>query len=330
VISLIRHAWYAACHGSDLRETPIHAKVLGHDLVLFREATGVPRALRRYCPHRGCDLALGTVHGETLVCPFHGWHFVGRDGQCTHIPANATNVSIPRSVVAHVYAVHEEAGLIWVCVGDVSTTPPPLNLFSELVDPAYQRIPFRTQWQAHFTRSIESALDVSHLPFVHPSSTGSDVDPRVEGPDWATADTGLSMQPTPFAARHPMEPRPQTWPNEARVQICVNYPNHWIIRAPTGNDGMMCTFLTFTPVDDTTTEIFGYALRNFAQDAEFLDEYHLSHTLRVMDEDRVIVESIRPRQSPFDLHQEHHVSSDAPALRYRVWLKQAWEREQQH
>jgi phthalate 4,5-dioxygenase len=66
---------------------PVKAvRLLGQDLVLFRDANGQFGLLDRDCPHRGADLAFGRNEGDGLRCPFHGWKF-DLSGQCTETPA---------------------------------------------------------------------------------------------------------------------------------------------------------------------------------------------------------------------------------------------------
>jgi nitrite reductase/ring-hydroxylating ferredoxin subunit len=55
---------------------PVKAvRLLGQDLVLFKNADGSFGLLDRDCPHRGADLAFGRNEGDGLRCPFHGWKF---------------------------------------------------------------------------------------------------------------------------------------------------------------------------------------------------------------------------------------------------------------
>ncbi|WP_396438897.1 Rieske 2Fe-2S domain-containing protein, partial [Limnohabitans sp.] len=66
---------------------PVKAvRILGQDLVLFRNAQGDYGLLDRDCPHRGADLAFGRNEGDGLRCPFHGWKF-DVTGQCIETPA---------------------------------------------------------------------------------------------------------------------------------------------------------------------------------------------------------------------------------------------------
>ncbi|OFW82242.1 MAG: hypothetical protein A2201_05420, partial [Alicyclobacillus sp. RIFOXYA1_FULL_53_8] len=200
---------------------------------------------------------------------------------------------------------------------------PPLPMFPELRDSSYVRIPFQTTWRAHLTRVVESVLDISHLPFVHPETTGQDVNPVVEGIDYEVTDEGMTIYPAPFAPSHPMEPSPFSNPTDEQVEIECRFPNHWIIRTPMGEDKWMCTYLTFSPRHEDETAIFGTALRNFDEDSSFLDLFHIEHTRFVMEQDRVIVESLRPYAAPFQFSAEVHTPSDAPSIRYRKWMRDA-------
>jgi len=131
---------------------------------------------------------------------------------------------------------------------------------------------------------------------------------------------GIVIRPRAFAPAHPLEPNPYATSDAGETEIQLWFPNQWLIRTPMGDDTWMCTFLTFTPVDDEHTDIFGLALRSFQPDNVFLDEFHIQHTLFVMEQDQRIVESIRPYVPPMNLQQELHVPSDTPTARHRAMI----------
>ncbi|MCL6516082.1 aromatic ring-hydroxylating dioxygenase subunit alpha [Alicyclobacillus sp.] len=323
---MLREAWYAVARSEELAPGPIPVRVHGEEWVLFRGADGVASAIGARCPHRGAHLGDGCVAQGEIVCPFHGWRF-NREGRCTRVPANRPEEAIPARARVPVRPVMERAGWVWLYTGE---TPRPLRLFPELEDPEYRRIHFELLWRAHFTRTVENSLDVSHLPFVHADTTG-EVDPMVHHLRYGAEGDRLWIHPAPFRRSHPMEPprppREDPWSPEEQVEIELWFPNLWIIRAPVAAAAQMCTVLVFTPVDDQTTRIFGACLRNFAQEAALLDEHHLTHTLHVLDEDRRIVESLRPAHAPFDMREEAHVPSDGPAIRFRHLLRKALGRD---
>lgn len=324
---MLRKAWYAVLPSHEVSDSPIKVTVHGMDFVLTRDNIGNLRAFNAYCPHRGCDLSLGSMLNEELVCPFHGWRFNSR-GYCTHIPANGISAIIPPKAKLTVYPARDEAGLIWIHtypLSQVDEQPCFIN-FPEFEANDWRFVPFETVWNTHFSRVVESVLDVSHLPFVHPESTGSNISPVVEGPDYSASKSGIVIHPTPFAPSHPMQPVLPPNDIEEQTEIELQFPNKWIIRTPIGNEKWMCTFLTFTPVNDETTHIFGIAMRNFELDSSLLDMFHIDHTHFVMNQDKEIIERLRPMMAP-DLHKEVHVSSDGPTIRFRKMLFQTFQEE---
>jgi len=325
---MLRKAWYAVCTSDEMTESPSKVTVHEIDFVVYRDNEGEIHAFNSNCPHRGCDLSLGTVEGKDLICAFHGWHF-NSEGRCTQIPANRSGAVVPAKAKLIHYPVCEKFGFIWIYThsGEQSDNVSKIRTFAELESIGWTYVRFRKTWRAHFTRTVESVLDVSHLPFVHPETTGRNVIPFVDGPEYHVSTGGIRIFPKPFAAMHPMEPVQPPEGIEERTEIELLFPNQWIIRTPMGNENWMCTFLTFTPVTENETNIFGVIMRNFDLNSSFLDEFHIEHTAFVMGQDQVVIESIRPLMAPFDLQAEPHVTSDGPTTRYRVMLRTALETE---
>lgn len=83
---LIRNGWYVAAPSLRLRAEPLACRVLDHDIVLFRDASGAVRALLDRCCHRGVRLSLGTVNDGVISCHYHGWRYDG-SGRCVCIPS---------------------------------------------------------------------------------------------------------------------------------------------------------------------------------------------------------------------------------------------------
>src|ERR1700678_2185503 len=117
-------SWYAVASSQDLLAGKIMQTILnGEKLVLWRARDGRASAWSDRCPHRGMRLSLGATHGESLICPYHGWTF-GIEGNCHHIPAHP-NLSPSRAARARIYPSAEENGYIWVCLGEPSSSRPP-------------------------------------------------------------------------------------------------------------------------------------------------------------------------------------------------------------
>ena len=88
---LIKNQWYAVEFGQWVTDQPVLARVHGHDLVLWRSPNGTVNAQSDLCVHRGGSLAGGSVVGDCVQCPYHGWRY-GADGACVEIPANRSGL----------------------------------------------------------------------------------------------------------------------------------------------------------------------------------------------------------------------------------------------
>ncbi|MCA9534740.1 MAG: aromatic ring-hydroxylating dioxygenase subunit alpha [Myxococcales bacterium] len=160
--------WYVACESRALRASPLAVELLGHRLVLFRDARGVARALQDRCSHRNVPLSMGRVCEGQVECPYHGWRFDG-DGRCTHVPGLLDDDRDAGARGRAVPSLHtrESAGYVWVysTVG-VEPTREPFAL--PLVDdPSYTTVNHVQDFEGSVHAVAENALDVPHTAFVH-------------------------------------------------------------------------------------------------------------------------------------------------------------------
>jgi phenylpropionate dioxygenase-like ring-hydroxylating dioxygenase large terminal subunit len=284
--------WYAVAWSSELKKKPLKKRIAGRDIVLFRGEDNTPHAIYACCPHRGADLSLGFCTDGGIRCPFHGWLFQG-DGRCTDIPSQP-GARIPELARATAYRVMEKAGLIWVYPSDHPHDE--LTLFPELEDPELRLVPFQSTWKAHFTRVVESVLDVAHLPVVHRRTIG-----RKSSPD-------VKIQFQVEGDRIRIE--------NNQTELEYRFPQQWILRPRSRGKHRLINFVTFTPVDSQSTDIRGYIGRNFAKSL-LMDKVLSKFSLKVLKEDQEIVESQHPRLIPESLRLEAHVAADGPQVRFR-------------
>lgn len=325
----MKSAWYIIMRSDELQEQLLACTVFDIALVLFRDEAGTAHALPNQCAHRGARLSEGKHRGNCLACPFHGWEFNGA-GDCIYIPANGRDAAIPVHAKLTSYPLRECAGYIWIFLGNPQSVHE-LRVPPELNDPAWRAVPFTAHWKAHMTRVVESILDVSHLPFVHPTTTG-DVDPIVDGPDFTVSADGICVHAKPF---HPLLQTPlNEQDHKGESTITLQFPNQLILRTNMLEGHQMATYLSFTPSVDEQgafhTMIQGLALRNFLTDVDMIDEIHYEHNVTVLEEDRPVVEGLQPQHVPLDLRAEVHVRSDAQQVRYRMMVKQALQAEEEN
>ena len=173
---LLRHYWQPAAlldEFEDVRLAPTMAgrplkavRLLGQDLVLFRDAAGTFGLLDRHCPHRGADLAFGRLEPEGLRCPFHGWKFDAA-GTCLETPAEPAGSTLCQRVRQRSYPVMERAGVLFAWLGPEGSTPPALPAFDAFTAPATHRFAFKGLWHCNWLQAFEVGIDPAHPSFLH-------------------------------------------------------------------------------------------------------------------------------------------------------------------
>ena len=91
-------------------------RLLGQDLVLFRDGQDRWGLIDRACPHRGADLAFGRLEPEGLRCPFHGWKFA-TDGRCLETPAEPAGSTLCTRIRQRSYPVQVRSGVVFAWLG---------------------------------------------------------------------------------------------------------------------------------------------------------------------------------------------------------------------
>ena len=146
---------------------PVKAvRLLGQDLVLFKNAQGEFGLLDRDCPHRGADLSFGRNEGDGLRCPFHGWKF-DVHGQCTETPAEPTGSTLCQRVRQRSYPLAERSGVLFAWLGDEGQTPPPLPAIDALSAPGTHTFAFKGLWRCNWLQAFEVGVDPAHASFLH-------------------------------------------------------------------------------------------------------------------------------------------------------------------
>lgn len=116
---LLRRYWMPVAGAAELDDRPVlPVRLLGEDLVLYRDRGGRLGLLDRSCPHRGFDLAHGTVEENGLRCSYHGWCF-DADGRCLEQPfeeAVRPEADFKSRVRTRARPVVEKGGLLWTCL----------------------------------------------------------------------------------------------------------------------------------------------------------------------------------------------------------------------
>ncbi|MDZ4127736.1 MAG: Rieske 2Fe-2S domain-containing protein, partial [Hydrogenophaga sp.] len=173
--ALLRHYWQPVALLDEfdpaldpaMAVRPVKAvRVLGQDLVLFRNAEGTYGLLDRDCPHRGADLAFGRNEGDGLRCPFHGWKF-DATGQCTETPGEPAGSKLCSRIRQRSYPLLEKAGTLFAWLGPEGSTPPPFPALDCFEAPASHSFAFKGLWHCNWLQALEVGIDPAHASYLH-------------------------------------------------------------------------------------------------------------------------------------------------------------------
>jgi len=162
-----RRYWLAVGTTCELQDIPQAVRILGEDLVLFRDPEGKMGLLGLHCPHRGTSLEYGDTEDGGIRCPYHGWLF-DVYGQCLEMPAEPKDSKFPSKVKHLSYPVRELGGLIFAYLGPARDNPPPLPSYRALADTSGQRSLETTRvYDYNWFNFIENGADPAHFSILH-------------------------------------------------------------------------------------------------------------------------------------------------------------------
>ncbi|MEA2639100.1 MAG: phthalate 4,5-dioxygenase [Chloroflexota bacterium] len=187
---VLRRYWIPIVISDEVAEPgcdPVRVKLLGEELIAFRDRTGRVGLIDEFCPHRGASLYYAQVADCGLQCVYHGWKF-DATGTTLETP-NESGVRMweGKKLIA-AYPTHEACGVVWAYMG------PPDRM------PAFPNFPWNVKQHVHakkvllecnYLQSIEGGIDSSHLSWLHQSNVNlrpdnlatRDQAPRIEFQD---------------------------------------------------------------------------------------------------------------------------------------------------
>jgi 5,5'-dehydrodivanillate O-demethylase len=167
---LMRRYWHPIAAAGALEASPfrtLEVRVMGEDLVLFRDRTGQLGLIERWCSHRRVNLAYGVVEEDGLRCQYHGWKFDGA-GRCVEQPFEETvrpDGRFREKCGIKGYPVQELAGLVFAYMG-----PPPAPLLPPweplLWDNVVRDIAI-SELPCNWLQCQENSLDPVHAEWLH-------------------------------------------------------------------------------------------------------------------------------------------------------------------
>ncbi|OAI40665.1 hypothetical protein AYO38_05525 [bacterium SCGC AG-212-C10] len=231
---------------------PVRVKVMGEELVAFRDSEGKLGLIEGRCPHRGAELFWGRNEECGLRCVYHGWKF-DTQGNCVDMPSELPDSQYREKVGLRSYPVAQQGDFLWAYLGPGE--PPELPRFEFAEVGAEHRFVSKKLQECNWAQSLEGAIDTAHFSFLHmPVTVAPDAPDTVK---WMKNDGAprFTVEETPagllIGASRQAPPESLYW---RITQYLV--PNHSL--APGSERGQNMNGQTWVPIDDHSCWVYCY------------------------------------------------------------------------
>jgi phenylpropionate dioxygenase-like ring-hydroxylating dioxygenase large terminal subunit len=256
----MRRYWVPAVLSWELAEPdcpPITIKLLGEELVAFRDTSGRVGVVGARCAHRRAHLFWGRNEENGIRCVYHGWKF-DCEGKCVDMPSEPAESNFKDKVRIPAYPAHEVGGMVFCYMGPPEKKPaPPLFQWTQV--PAEDRAMSKIWQECNWLQALEGGIDSVHSNFLHggrpPGVRFNDDNPRGRAQNYSLA-ADVEVVPTDYGYTYgslrDMGPEEGTY-------FVRGY--HWVmpwnqIRATNDNSGHI-----WVPMDDENTMVYNWNVR---------------------------------------------------------------------
>jgi phenylpropionate dioxygenase-like ring-hydroxylating dioxygenase large terminal subunit len=168
----LRRFWQPICFSEELKDLPLRVKILGEELVGFRDRSGAVGLLELHCPHRGASLEYGLIDAKGIRCCYHGWLFAA-DGAILEMPAEPASSTSRNGLYHGAYPTREYSGIVFAYLGPPNRQPP-FPMYDSFLRPGYRLIPGpKYSWPCNWLQTMENAMDPVHTAFLHTIVSGA-------------------------------------------------------------------------------------------------------------------------------------------------------------
>lgn len=331
---LLRRYWQAVAAAGELtEEKPIKAvKILGEELVLYRDKAGRYGLVGEHCPHRLASLAFGRVDEEGIRCRYHGWKF-DAEGRCLEQPAEPAERAFKDKIKHLAYPVEKLGGLLFAYLG-----PQPAPLLPRWDVLAWEEgkrwIEVHEVLRCNWLQPMENSVDPSHLYWLHGDTAhlAQTVDRYEEEHEFIPFEFGImKRRSTPgkkSGGGRQIDQHPLVFPNTLRHVFRTlktdNKVRHNVqIRVPVDDAHTQVYVVYFEPNDTDHSPASGDAPWEFFALRDERGQYRLEH---VLVQDAMAWET---QGAVTDRTLEHLGVGDEGLIVFRKLLKEQIERVQQ-
>ncbi len=161
----MRRFWQPVCLADQLTDLPLAIRVLGEDLVAFRDKTGNVGVLHRHCSHRGTSLEYGIVSEKGLRCCYHGWLF-DVDGTVIETPGEPPGSKLRDSLRHGAYPAFEYKGLVFAYLGPPQEKPE-FPVYDTYEQPGNRLVPYALWYPCNWLQAHDNVMDPVHAAILH-------------------------------------------------------------------------------------------------------------------------------------------------------------------
>lgn len=178
----MRRFWHPFLLSSQLDRRPRVVRVLGEDLVVYRDLSGALGLVHKHCAHRGASLEFGIIAEHGIRCCYHGWLFAN-DGTILETPGEPPESPHKERFCLGAYPLEEYDGVIFTYMGPPELRPA-FPLMDAMVMPDNRMKPYLIHSPCNWQQVSENAMDPFHVAFLHT---------RVSGPQFSEVFASLPV-----------------------------------------------------------------------------------------------------------------------------------------
>jgi len=238
---------------------PVRVKLLGEELVAFRDTRGRIGLLDEHCPHRLVSLFFGRNEECGLRCVYHGWKF-DVEGRCVDMMNEPEDLGFAHKIRTTAYETVEAGGIIWAYLGPAELRPPLPHFAWTQARPSHRHVSKVIQ-ECNWVQGLEGGIDTSHVPILHrvlstdskrPGFNPNDPFVRGKAP---TLELDVTDYGYRYAGLRPL--------GDGELHVRAYHfimPFHQIRPARTGSSGNMSGAAghIWVPMDDETTMVYNW------------------------------------------------------------------------
>ncbi|MFN2644954.1 MAG: Rieske 2Fe-2S domain-containing protein [Burkholderiales bacterium] len=262
---IMRRHWLPVCLSEEVAEadgSPVKSRLVGEDLVVFRDSKGKLGVLAEHCPHRGASLVFGRNEECGLRCLYHGWKF-DVEGNILEMSAEPDGSALMKSLKQKSYPVHEAGGFVWAWLGpkdEMREFEPPAWAPQAGIKYAIVKMHAACNW----AQVLEGSIDSAHSSSLHSTNM-----PAAENVYGSTAtdeawyrpsnDKAPRMQfePTPYGFRYAALRKPIKNPETDQYVRTTLFLAPFTVLIPPNNQYNLAQMLV--PMDNVTTMFYWIA-----------------------------------------------------------------------